>query len=135
MPSNHERDVRAVSVASPWPLRGEILGLPLAGRRLLAIVDRLDGLDDVRIKPSMPDGAVLALDTGALLRLAGLDVPNADASPRRRFQQLARQAMRSIAERELAADVFRAVVHRLAVNSMSINEKGREWRLVGHAIR
>ena len=133
--SNQERDVWPVIVASPWPLRGEILGVPSAGRRLFAIVERPDGFVDVLIKPSMPDGAVLALDTGALLRLAGLDVPNADASPRRRVQQLARKAMLSIAERERAAEVFRAAVHCLAVNCMAINEKGREWRLVGHAIR
>jgi hypothetical protein len=115
-------------------LRGEILGVPSAGTRLFAIAERLDGFDGALIKPSMPDGAVLALAIGALLWLAGLDMPNADASPQRRFQQLARQAMRSIAERELAAEVFRAGVHCLAVDCMAINEKGREWRLVGHAI-
>jgi hypothetical protein len=80
---------------------------------LPAIAERLDGFDDVLIEPFVPDGAVVALDIGVLLRLAGLDMPNADASPRCPFQQF-------------AADVFRAVVRRLAVDCMAINEKGRE---------
>ena len=46
----------------------------------------------------MPDGAVVALDVGVLLRLAGLDVLDGDAPPRSPYQQL-------------ATDVFRAVIN------------------------
>jgi hypothetical protein len=48
-------------------LRGEVLCL-------------LDGFDDVLVEPFMPDGAVVALDTGVLLWLAGLDELNGDAA-------------------------------------------------------
>jgi hypothetical protein len=52
--------VRAVVVASPSPLRGVILRL-------------LDAFDDLLVQPFVPNGAVVALDTGVLLGLAGLD--------------------------------------------------------------
>ncbi len=64
--ANHESDVRAAVVVSPEPLRGVILSLPLAVR--------LDAFDDVLIEPLMPVRAVVALDLGVLLGLAGLDV-------------------------------------------------------------
>ena len=44
-------------VIRPRPLRGEFLGL-------------VDAFDDVLIEPFMPDGAVIALDIGILLRRA-----------------------------------------------------------------
>jgi hypothetical protein len=56
-------------------LRGVILGL-------------LDAFDDVLVEPFMPDGAVVALDVGVLLRLSGLDVLDGDApffSPDQQF--------------------------------------------------
>ena len=34
----------------------------------------LDGFDDVLVEPFVPDGAVVSLDVGVLLRLAWLDV-------------------------------------------------------------
>ena len=55
LPANHERDVRAIVVVCPSPLRGEVLGLPLAGRRLPAIAVRLDVFDDVLVEPLMPE--------------------------------------------------------------------------------
>ena len=48
LPANRERDVGAVVVVCPEPLRGVILCL-------------LDTFDDVLVKPFMPDGAVVAL--------------------------------------------------------------------------
>ena len=57
----------------------------------------LDGFDDVLVEPFMPDGAVVALDIGVLLWLAGLDVLERDAAFLGPDQQL-------------AADVFRAIV-------------------------
>jgi hypothetical protein len=46
-------------------LRGEVLSL-------------LDGFDNAPIEPFVPDSAIVALDIGVLLRLAELDIPNAD---------------------------------------------------------
>jgi hypothetical protein len=40
----------------------------------------LDGFDDVLVEPFMSDGAVVALDVGVLLGLAGLDVLDRDAT-------------------------------------------------------
>ncbi len=82
--ANHERDVRAVVVVSPELLGGVVLGF-------------LDGFDDVLVEPFMPDGAVVALDGGVVLRLAGLDVLNGDAPFLGPYHKL-------------ATDVFRAVV-------------------------
>ncbi len=39
----------------------------------------LDAIDDLLIEPIMPDCAVVALDLGVLLWLAGLDFQNGDA--------------------------------------------------------
>jgi hypothetical protein len=79
-------------------LRGETPGFPLAGKRSLAIAERLDGLKDVLTEQFMPDGAITALAIGALLRLAWMDMPKADPLRLSSFQQR-------------AADVFHAVVH------------------------
>jgi hypothetical protein len=106
----------------------------LAGRRLFAIAERLDGFDGALVQPFMPNGPGIAINIGALPGLSRLDVPDRNPPRFSRFQQLARQAMRSIAERELTTEVFRAVVYRLAVDCMEINEKGREWRPACRAI-
>lgn len=76
--------VRAVVVVSPEPLRSEVLGL-------------LDGFNDVLVEPFVPNGAVVSLDVGVLLRLAGMDV-------------LDRDALFLSPDQQLATDVFRAVV-------------------------
>ena len=39
----------------------------------------LDAVDDVLVKPFVPDRAVVALDVGVLLRLTRLDVCQGDA--------------------------------------------------------
>lgn len=52
---------RIVVVGSSEPLRGVVLGL-------------FDGFDDVSVRPSMPDDADVARDTGVLVWLSGLDV-------------------------------------------------------------
>ncbi|MNY72849.1 hypothetical protein D3C86_2114980 [compost metagenome] len=39
----------------------------------------LDAFDVVLVEPLMPDGAVVALDIGILLRLAGLDIAQGNA--------------------------------------------------------
>ena len=70
-------------------MRGEVLGLPLAGRRLQAIAVRLDVFDDVLVEPLTPGGAVVARDTGVLLRLAAFDVLKGDATFLGSYQQLA----------------------------------------------
>ena len=82
--ANHERDVRAVVVVCPEPLRGVALGL-------------LDAFDDVLVEPLMPNRAVVAFDVGVLLGLSWLDVLDGDAPFLGPDQQL-------------ATDVFRAVV-------------------------
>lgn len=74
LPANNERDVRAVVVVSPESLRGVILGLPLADRRLSEIAVRLDAFDDLLVQQFMPDCAAVALDASILLGLSGLDV-------------------------------------------------------------
>jgi hypothetical protein len=76
----------------------------LAGRRLFAIVERLDGLDgldDVLVKPFVRDGPLIALDTGVLPGLPGwmcrIDPPrvSADSSslPGRRCEALPRGSL------------------------------------------
>ena len=60
------------------------------------VLGLLDGFDDVLVEPLMPNGAVVTLDVGVLLRLAGLNVLDGDLPLLGPFQQL-------------AADVFRAV--------------------------
>ena len=75
-----------------------ILGLPLAGRQLPAITVRLDPFDNVLVEPFVPNGAVVALDTGVLLGLSGLDM--LDGNP-----------MFLGPFRQLSTDVFRAIVH------------------------
>ncbi len=89
--------IRAVVVVSPEPLRGEVLGLPLAGRRLLATAVRLDVFDDVLVRPFMPDGAVVTFDVGVLLGLSWLDALDGNTLFLSPFQQL-------------DADVFRAII-------------------------
>ena len=76
--------VGAIVGVSPQPFCGEVLSL-------------LDGFDDVLIQPLVPDRAVVALDVGVLLRLAGLDVPDGDPMLFGPLQQR-------------AADVFGAIV-------------------------
>jgi hypothetical protein len=68
-------------------LRGKVLGL-------------LDGFGDVLVEPLMPDGAVVALDIGVLLRLAGLDVLDGDFPLFGPFHQLAADLFRAVACRE-----------------------------------
>jgi hypothetical protein len=38
------------------------------------MLDLLDAFDDVLVEPLLPDSAVVTLDIGVLLRLAGLDM-------------------------------------------------------------
>ena len=57
-----------------------------------------DGFDDVLVEPFMPDGAVVALDVGVLLRLAGLDVLDGDAPARSPDQQLATDVIRAVVD-------------------------------------
>jgi len=57
----------------------------------------LDGFDDVLVEPFMPDRAVVTLDVGVLLWLAGLDWLDGYAAFLGPDQQL-------------ATDVFRAVI-------------------------
>ena len=53
------------------------------------ILGLLDGFDDVLVEPFMPDGAVVALDLGVLLELAGLDVLDGNPLTRSPFHQFA----------------------------------------------
>jgi hypothetical protein len=43
------------------------------------VLSLFDAVDDVLVEPFLPDGAVIALDVGILLRLTGLDVCQGDA--------------------------------------------------------
>jgi len=62
----------------------------------------LDAFDDVLIKPFMPNGSIITLDTCVLLGLARLDMLDLDIALFRPFQKL-------------LTDVFRAIVHPYAL--------------------
>jgi hypothetical protein len=66
-------------------LRGVVLGL-------------LDTFDDVLVEPFMPHCAVVTLDVGVLLGLAGLDVLNGDAALLCPDQQLATNVFRAVVD-------------------------------------
>ena len=61
------------------------------------VLGLLDGFDDVLVEPFMPNRAVVTLDVGVLLGLAGLDVLDANSAFLGPDQQL-------------ATDLFRAVI-------------------------
>ena len=63
------------------------------------ILSLLDAFDDVLVEPFMPDCAVVALDTGVLLRLAWLDVLDGDAQFLSPYQQLATNVFRAVVDR------------------------------------
>ena len=71
-------------VLNPEPLRGEVLSL-------------LDAFDDVLVEPFMPYGAIVALDSGVLLRLAGLDVLDGNPMFLSPFHQLFTDVFRAVA--------------------------------------
>jgi hypothetical protein len=58
----------------------------------------LDAFNDMLVEPFMADRSVVALNVSVLLRLARLDVPDADLALFRPGQQL-------------AADIFRTVIN------------------------
>jgi hypothetical protein len=58
----------------------------------------LDGLDDVLVEPFVLDGAVVALDVGVRLGLAGLDVLDRDAPFLGPDQQLVTNVFRAVVD-------------------------------------
>ena len=62
------------------------------------ILSLLDGFHDVLVEPFVPDRAVVALDIGVLLELAGLDVLDGDAAFLGRDQLLATDVVRVVVD-------------------------------------
>jgi hypothetical protein len=88
-----------------------ILGIPLAGRRLAAVAVKLDAFDDVLVQPFMPNRAVVALDLGVLMGLAGMDVEDGNSLSLSPFRQL-------------FIDIFRAIIDQNAARLATPEKSG-----------
>jgi len=64
------------------------------------ILGLLGTFDDVLVEPFVPDSAVVSLDIGVLLWLAGLDVLDCDPPFLGPFQQLATDVFRAVTPSE-----------------------------------